>query len=120
MRPNGELPSDHYADRRRHTPALRRKAHLTFHRPSACSGVKALRNTSDAKAARRQAALAFRSLDPFRALQEPDRRRRDEERPFPLRTKNGEQNPKNNRLTGKAPYKSVSSTRTAGRPPRRP
>jgi hypothetical protein len=27
------------------------------------------------------ALLAFRSLDPFRALREPDRRRRDEERP---------------------------------------
>ena len=73
MRPNGELPSDHYADRRRQTPELRRKAHLAVHRPSACSGVKALRNTSDAKAASRQAPLAFRSLDPFRALREPDR-----------------------------------------------
>src|SRR5438105_14407335 len=38
--------------------------------------------------------LAFRSLDAFRALREPDRRRRDEERPFPLRTKNWQQNPK--------------------------
>src|ERR1700694_3757117 len=109
MRPNGELTSDHYADRRRQTPELRREAHLAVHRPSACSGVKALRNTSDAKAARRQAALAFRSLDPFRALREPDRRRRDEERPFPLRTKNCEQNPKNNRLTGKTPYKSAAN-----------
>jgi hypothetical protein len=54
MRPNGELPSDYYADRRRRqTPELRTEAHLTVHRPSACSGVKALRNTSDAK---RQAA----------------------------------------------------------------
>src|SRR5467141_4211543 len=96
------------------TGAIRRRsfeerAHLAVHRPSACSGVKALRNTSDAKAARRQAALAFRSLDPFRALREPDRRRRDEERPFPLRTKNCEQNPKNNQRIdclatgGKAP-----------------
>ena len=34
------------------------------------------------------ALLAFRSLDRFRALREPDRRRRDEERPLPLRTKN--------------------------------
>src|SRR4051812_39915500 len=35
-----------------------RKAHLAVHRPSACSGVKALRNTSDA---RRQAAkLCYR------------------------------------------------------------
>ncbi len=99
MRPNGELPSDHYADRRRQTPALRREAHRAVQRPSACSGVKALRNTSDARAASRQAALAFRSLDPFRALREPDRRRRDEERPFPLRTKNWQRNPKNNRLT---------------------
>ena len=107
MRPNGELPSDHYADRRRQTPELRRKAHLAVHRPSACSGVKALRNTSDAKAASRQAPLAFRSLDPFRALREPDRRRRDEERPFPLRTKNCQQT-QNNRLTGKAPYKSAT------------
>src|SRR6202049_710148 len=96
-------------NRRRQTPELRREAHLAVHRPSACSGVKALRNTSDAKAASRQAVLAFRSLDPFRALREPDRRRRDEERPFPLRTKNGEQNPKNNRLTGKAPYKSAAN-----------
>src|SRR6202047_5493377 len=28
---------------------------------------------------------------------------------FPLRTKNGQQNPQNNRLTGKAPYKSVAN-----------
>jgi hypothetical protein len=81
MRPNGKLPSDHYSDRRRQTPQLQREAHLAVHRPSACSGVKALRNTSVAKAASRQAALAFRSLDPFRTLREPDRRRRDEERP---------------------------------------
>src|SRR5215469_514387 len=52
------------------------KARLAVHRPSACSGVKALRNTSCATAAHRQAPLAFRSLDPFH----PDRRRRDEER----------------------------------------
>src|ERR1700719_1855631 len=53
---------------------------------------------------KRQALLAFQSLDPFRALREPDPRRRDEKRPFPLRTKNCQHNP-NNRLTGKAPYK---------------
>ena len=53
MRPNGELPSDQYAARPRQTLELRRKARLPVHRPSACSGVKALRNTSDA---RRQAA----------------------------------------------------------------
>jgi hypothetical protein len=66
-----------------------RKARLTVHRPSACSGVKALRNTSYAKAASRKAALASRSLDPFRALREPDRRRRDEERPFPVGSRTG-------------------------------
>src|SRR5271170_1047435 len=86
----GELPSDPQQTDR--SPSRRRamqKAPVAVHLPSACSGVKAcpwpeqgaLRNTSDAKAASRQAVLAFRSLDPFRALREPDRRRRDEERP---------------------------------------
>ena len=75
--------------------AASRKARLAVHPPSACSGVKVLPNTSFAKAARRPAALAFRSLDPFRALREPDRRRQDEERPFQLRTKNCQQNQKN-------------------------
>src|SRR5205823_3727081 len=82
----------------------KREAHLAVHRPSACSGVKALRNTSDAKAASRQAPLAFRSLDPFRALREPDRRRRDEERPSRSEQRTGNKT-KNNHLTGKAPYK---------------
>ena len=91
----------------RQTLELRRKARLPVHHPSACSGVKALRNTSLAKAASRQAPLAFRSLDPFRALREPDCRRRDEKRPFPLRTKNFSTT-QNNRLTGKAPYKSAN------------
>jgi hypothetical protein len=81
MRLNGKLPSNRHSDRRRQTLELRKKARLPVHPPFACSGVKALRNTSLAKAASRQAALAFRSLDPFRALREPDRRRRDEERP---------------------------------------
>jgi hypothetical protein len=69
--------------------SFQERPHLAVQRPSACSGVKALRNTSDAKAASRQAALAFRSLDPFRALREPDRRRRDEERPFPVGSRTG-------------------------------
>src|SRR6478672_11902727 len=87
----------------RQTLELRRKARLAVHRPSACSGVKACpgegRGRCETQATltkrqSRQALLAFRSLDPFRALREPDRRRRDEERPFPLRTKNWQQNPK--------------------------
>src|SRR6202040_1251593 len=55
-------------------------------------------------AASRQALLAFRSLDPFRALREPDRRRRDEERPSRSEQRTLSK-AKNNRLTGKAPYK---------------
>src|ERR1700745_1818801 len=80
------------------------KAPVAVHHRSACSGVKALRNTSTAK---RQAAkpwLAFRSLDPFRALREPDRRRRDEERLFRSEQKTG--NKPKRLLDRKAPYKS--------------
>src|SRR5215471_18361936 len=65
------------------------KAPVAVHHRSACSDVKALRNPS---AAKRQAAkpwLAFRSLDPFRALREPDRKRRDEKRPFRSEQKTG-------------------------------
>src|ERR1700730_2327839 len=53
--------------------------------------------------------LAFRSLDPFRALREPDRRRRDEERlsRSEQRTLSKTQN---NHLTGKAPYKFESTS----------
>src|SRR5258705_13402866 len=83
MRPNGELPSDLYGDIHQSSSdaGASQKRPLAVHRSSACSGVKALRNTSDAKRQSRQATLAFRSLDPFRALRKPDRRRRDEERP---------------------------------------
>ena len=52
--PNGELPSDPQAP----PPEAMQKARLAVHRRSACSGVKALRNTS---VARRQAAkLGYR------------------------------------------------------------
>src|SRR5437016_1781068 len=80
------------------------------HRPDAEAMQKALSQfivAPRAQASRRcetQAPLPFRSLDPFRALREPDPRRRDEKRPFPLRTKNWQQT-QNNRLTGKAPYR---------------
>jgi hypothetical protein len=65
------------------------------------SSLSVLRHQGAAKhkrrlAATRQARLVFRSLDPFRALREPDRTRRDEERPLRLRTKNCQQNPNNN------------------------
>src|SRR5467141_2603388 len=77
--PHWRAPLGSSTDRHRDAEAMR-KAPVAVHHRSACSGVKALRNTSHAKAASRQALLAFRSLDPFRALREPDRRRRDEER----------------------------------------
>ena len=59
MRPNGELPLDpQQTDRHRQTPKLCKKPAVAVHRRSACSGVKALRNTSSA---RRQAAkLCYR------------------------------------------------------------
>ena len=56
------------------------KSPIAVHRRCACSGVKALRNTSVARRQATKLCLPFRSLDPFRALREPDRRRRDEER----------------------------------------
>ena len=80
----------------------KREAHLAVHRPSACSGVKALRNTSDATAASRQAALAFRSLDPFRALREPDRRRRTKNG-FPAPNKERSAKPTKQPLDRKSP-----------------
>src|SRR5580692_2046648 len=88
----------------RQTLELRRKARLPVHRPSACSGVKALRNTSDA---RRQAAKLCYRFGPFT----PSARSANL---IPGDgTKNGlsrsEQKTvsttQNNRLTGKAPYK---------------
>src|ERR1700737_5110733 len=101
--PQWRAPLGSYPDRQCQTPELRKKPHLAVHRPSACSGVKALRNTSDAKAASRQALLAFRSLDPFRALREPERRRRDEERPSRSEQRTG--NKPKTPLDRKSPYK---------------
>ena len=55
LRPNGELPSDLYGDIQQPSSdaGASQRCPLAVHRPSACSGVKALRNTSNA---RRQAA----------------------------------------------------------------
>jgi hypothetical protein len=117
---------------RRHvTGAVRRRSFeekpvSLFIVPPCAQASRRCENTSDATAASRQAALAFRSLDPLRALREPGRRRRDEERPFPLRTKNCQQNPRTisgstaqprgkSPLTGKAPYKSAANLAFGGR-----
>src|SRR3954453_6625323 len=79
------------------------KAPAAVHHRSAGSGVKALRNTSDARRQSRQATLPFRSLDPFRALRELDRRRRDEERLS--RSEQRTANKPKYHLTGKPPYR---------------
>jgi hypothetical protein len=63
------------------SPRMAAGAPPAGHRPSACSGVKALRNLSCAKGGKPPSLLTFRSLDPLRALRGADRRRRDEERP---------------------------------------
>src|SRR5580704_12068599 len=92
----------------RQTLELRRKARLPVHRPSACSGVKALRNTSDA---RRQAAKLCYRFGPLTPSA------RSANLIAGDGTKNGlsrsEQKTvsttQNNRLTGKAPYKSIAN-----------
>src|SRR5580704_3523689 len=92
----------------RQTLELRRKARLPVHRPSACSGVKALRNTSDA---RRQAAKLCYRFGPLTPSA------RSANLIAGDGTKNGlsrsEQKTvsttQNNRLTGKAPYKSTAN-----------
>src|SRR5205807_5817127 len=62
MCPNGELPSDpQQTDRHRPDAEAMQKAPVAVHRRSACSGVKALRNTSPAK---RQAAKLRRPWPP--------------------------------------------------------
>ena len=91
----------------RQAPSRRRsyaKNPVAVHHPSACSGLKRC-ETPAPLGGSRQALLAFRSLDPFRALREPDRRRRDEERP----SRSEQRTLSKHYLTGKAPYKFVSS-----------
>ena len=103
--PNGELPSDPQHTGRQ-APIRHRsyaKARLAVHRRSACSGVKALRNTS---AARRQAAklcYRFGPLTPSARSANLIAGDGDEERlsRSELKTAN---KPKDH-LTGKAPYR---------------
>ena len=95
-------------NRRHQTREVRRKAHLLSIVPPRARGSRRCETQASLRRQAAKAPLAFRSLDPFRALREPDCRRRDEKRPFPLRTKNFSIT-QNNRLTGKAPYKSANS-----------
>ena len=107
--PNGELPSD---PQHRQAPTRARshaKARLAVHHRSACSGVKALRNTSHA---RRQAAKLCYRFGPLTPSA------RSANLIAGDGTKNGlshsEQKTlsttQNNRLTGKAPYRFESGS----------
>src|ERR1700720_71330 len=103
--PNGELPSDpQKIDRHRQTLKLRRKkAPVAVHHRSACSGVKALRNTS---VARRQATKLCYRFGPLT----PSARSANliagdgTKNGFPAPNKEPAKT-KNHHLTGKAPYK---------------
>ena len=81
----------------------KREAHLAVHRPSACSGVKALRNTSDAKRQAAKLCYRFGPLTPSARsanLIAGDGMKNG----FPAPNKELAKT-KNNHLTGKAPYK---------------
>src|SRR5437868_3357122 len=78
------------------------KARLAVHRRSACSGVKALRNTSDARRQAAKLCYRFGPLTPSARSANLIRRRRDEER---LSRSEQRTDYKNDCLTGKAPYR---------------
>ena len=79
MRPIASSPSD--PPRSDRQPPTRheamQKARLAVHRRSACSGVKALRNTSDARRQAAKLCYRFGPLTPSARSAKPDRRRRD-------------------------------------------
>ena len=89
----GELPSDSQQTDQNTEPNLNAKP-VAVHRRSACSGVKARRNTSAAKRQAAKLCYRFGPLTPSARSANPDRRRRDEEPAFPLRTKNPTTNQK--------------------------
>jgi hypothetical protein len=66
--PMASSPRINTPDKRCPTPQLKKP--FSGHHPSACSGVKALRNTSDAKRQAAKLRYASRSLDTFRALRD--------------------------------------------------
>src|SRR5712671_5790258 len=109
MCPNGELPSDpQQTDRHRPDAEAMQKAPVAVHRRSACSGVKALRNTT---AAKRQAAKLCSRFGPLT----PSARSANlivgdgTKNGFPAPNKELQQT-KNHHLTGKAPYKFESTS----------
>src|SRR5262249_32136995 len=109
---NGELPSDPQQTAPVRRRKLRQKTPVAVHHRSACSGVKALRNTSAAKRQAAKPSLAFRSLTPSA---------RSANLIAGDGTKNGLSAPnkepgtnQNDYLTGKAPYKSGELRYAAG------
>src|SRR5437763_1873560 len=89
----------------RQTLELRRKARLPVHRPSACSGVKALRNTSDAS--RQAAKLCYRFGPLTPSARSANLTAGDGTKNGPSRSEQKTvSTTQNNRLTEKAPYKS--------------
>src|SRR4029077_6722589 len=66
-------------DRHRPDAEAMQKAPVAVHHRSACSGIKRC-ETQAPLGGKPPSFATVRSLDPFRALREPDRRRRDEER----------------------------------------
>jgi hypothetical protein len=106
--PQWRVPLGSYPDRQCRHPSSAGKARLAVHRPSACSGVKALPNTSVAK--RQAAKLCYRFGPLTPSARSANLIAGDG-------TKNGlsrsEQKTvsatQNNRLTGKAPYKFESA-----------
>ena len=107
--PNGELPSDPLTDRHRQTPKLCKKPLSQFIIAPRAQASRRCETQASLSGKAAKLWLAFRSLDLFRALREPDRRRRDEERPFRSEQKTATN--QNDYLTGKAPYKSWAAVR---------
>ena len=68
------------ADRYRPDSEAMQKAPLAVHHRSACSGLKALRNTSTARRHTAKLCYRFGPLTPSARSAKPDRRRRGEER----------------------------------------
>src|SRR6516162_6716909 len=102
--PNGELPSDPLTDRHRQTPKLCKKPLSQFIIAPRAQASRRCETQASLSGKAAKLWLAFRSLDLFRALGEPDRRRRDEKRP--CRSEQKTATNQNDYLTGKAPYKS--------------
>src|SRR6516225_607078 len=107
--PNGELPSDPLTDRHRQTPKLCKKPLSQFIIAPRAQASRRCETQASLSGKAAKLWLAFRSLDLFRALREPDRRRRDEKRP--CRSEQKTATNQNDYLTGKAPYKSWAAVR---------